>query len=228
MARRDARHRRRAPPAAQALPGRPPAPLPGLAQGQQRQERRCVAARAPDGRGWCSSLAAIAVNPTPSLRAQRSNLPLAPSVIGRVDYCAIYPSISPIFAAISRVEPPTNAVICINSCWRAKKPSRILRAGFAVRWSSRRVCVMSSLIQCLGTWLNDEEGIAVLERKLSDAKSAAAAALAKLHQAELALSQGNPGAQYHKAQADREVHNANATLSDFQTALATARATRAA
>ena len=87
---------------------------------------------------------------------------------------------------------------------------------------------MSSLIQCLGTWLNDEEGIAVLERKLSDAKSAAAAALAKLHQAELALSQGNPGAQYHKAQADREVHNANATLSDFQTALATARATRAA
>ncbi|HEX6842920.1 MAG TPA: hypothetical protein VF113_15395 [Stellaceae bacterium] len=87
---------------------------------------------------------------------------------------------------------------------------------------------MSSLIQCLGTWLNDEEGIAVLERKLADAKSAAATALAKLHQAELALSQGHPGAQHHKAQANREVNNANATLSDFQTALATAKATRAA
>ena len=87
---------------------------------------------------------------------------------------------------------------------------------------------MSSLIQCLGTWLNDDEGIAILERKLKDAKSAAAAALAKLHAAEAALRQGHPGAQYHKAQADRDVHNANATLSDFQTALATARATRAA
>jgi hypothetical protein len=87
---------------------------------------------------------------------------------------------------------------------------------------------MSSLIQCLGTWLNDEDGIALLERKLSDARSAAAGALAKLHQAELALSQGHPGAGQHKAQADREVHNANAALSDFQTALATAKATRAA
>ena len=87
---------------------------------------------------------------------------------------------------------------------------------------------MSSLIQCLGNWLNDEEGIALLERKLSDAKSAAASALAKLHQAELALRQGHPGAEYHKTQAGREVDNANAVLSDFQTALATARATRAA
>ena len=87
---------------------------------------------------------------------------------------------------------------------------------------------MSSLIQCLGTWLNDDEGIAVLERKLSDAKSAAASALAKLHAAELALSRGHPGAGHHKAQADREVQNANATLSDFQAALATARATKAA
>ncbi len=64
---------------------------------------------------------------------------------------------------------------------------------------------MSSLIQCLGTWLNDDAGIAVLERKLADAKSAAATAIAKLHAAEAAL-----------------------TLTDFQTALATARATRAA
>ena len=87
---------------------------------------------------------------------------------------------------------------------------------------------MSSLIQCLGTWLNDDEGIAILERKLSDARSAAAAALAKLHHAELALRQGHPGAEHHKAQADRDVSNANAALSDFQTALATARATRAA
>ena len=87
---------------------------------------------------------------------------------------------------------------------------------------------MSSLIQCLGTWLNDDEGIAVLERKLSDARSAAATALAKLHQAELALRQGQPGAQHHKAQADRDVTNANTTLADFQAALATAKATRAA
>ena len=87
---------------------------------------------------------------------------------------------------------------------------------------------MSSLIQCLGTWLNDDEGIAILERKLSDARSAAATALSKLHAAEQALRQGHPGASYHKAQADRDVHNANAALSDFQTALATAKATRAA
>jgi hypothetical protein len=87
---------------------------------------------------------------------------------------------------------------------------------------------MSSLIQCLGTWLNDDEGIAVLERKLSDARSAAATALSKLHAAEQALRQGHPGAEHHKAQAGREVQNANATLTDFQTALATARATRAA
>ena len=87
---------------------------------------------------------------------------------------------------------------------------------------------MSSLIQCLGTWLNDDAGIAVLERKLADAKSAAATAIAKLHAAEAALNQGKPEAAQVKAKANREVANANATLTDFQTALATARATRAA
>ncbi len=87
---------------------------------------------------------------------------------------------------------------------------------------------MSSLIQCLGTWLNDDAGIAVLERKLADAKSAAATAIAKLHAAEAALDQGKPEAAQVKAKANRAVANANATLTDFQTALATARATRAA
>ena len=87
---------------------------------------------------------------------------------------------------------------------------------------------MSSLIQCLGTWLNDDAGIAVLERKLADAKSAAATAIAKLHAAEAALDQGKPEAARVKAKANREVANANAALADFQTALATARATRAA
>jgi len=87
---------------------------------------------------------------------------------------------------------------------------------------------MSSLIQCLGTWLNDDEGIAVLERKLSDAKSAAAAAIAKLNAAEAALSRGLPEAAQVKATANREVANATAMLTDFETALTTARATRAA
>ena len=85
-----------------------------------------------------------------------------------------------------------------------------------------------SLIQYLGTWLNDDEGIAVLERKLADAKNAAAEAIAKLHAAEAAMRQGHPGAEHGKAQAGREVVNAHAMLSDFQTALATARRSRAA
>ena len=87
---------------------------------------------------------------------------------------------------------------------------------------------MSSLIQCLGTWLNDDEGIAVLERKLSDARGAAQAALAKLHAAEAALRQGFPDAAQVKAKAGRDVANATALLTDFETALTTARATRAA
>jgi hypothetical protein len=87
---------------------------------------------------------------------------------------------------------------------------------------------MSSLIQCLGTWLNDDEGIALLERKLADAKSTAAAATAKLHAAEAALRQGRPDAAEVKAKASREAANATAMLIDFQAALATARATKAA
>jgi hypothetical protein len=87
---------------------------------------------------------------------------------------------------------------------------------------------MASLIQCLGTWLNDDEGIAVLERKLSDARGAAQAALAKLHAAELALRQGFPEAAQVKAKAGRDVATATAMLTDFETALSTARATRAA
>ncbi len=87
---------------------------------------------------------------------------------------------------------------------------------------------MASLIQCLGTWLNDDAGIALLERKLADAKSAAAAAVAKLHAAEAALRQGHPDAAQVKDKANREAANAAAMLTDFQTALATARATRAA
>ena len=87
---------------------------------------------------------------------------------------------------------------------------------------------MASLIQCLGTWLNDDEGIAVLERKLSDARSAAQAALAKLHAADAALRQGFPEAARIKAQATRDVASATAIRSDFETALTTARASRAA
>jgi hypothetical protein len=87
---------------------------------------------------------------------------------------------------------------------------------------------MASLIQSLGNLLNDDEGIAVLERKLADARSAAAQALAKLHAAEAALSAGHPEAVKVKAKAARDVATATAIRSDFESALTTARATRAA
>jgi hypothetical protein len=86
---------------------------------------------------------------------------------------------------------------------------------------------MASLLQSLGSLLNDEAGIAVLERQLSDANRQADGALAALRAAETAVKHGQPGAWARKEKAKREALLAYAAVNDLTDALTTARASRA-